>query len=121
MYKSVNPAYTTLYLVPNSNLALYNQIIYVTSLSTYILTWIGTALLLGYYYKKTHNLDFKFWIILAVPLALYLIGSGLIFSLPADFPYRYYFTGISPSTQEDELKKYLDEIIHEIKTKSRSP
>lgn len=91
MYKTVNPDYTTLYLVPNSNLALYNQIIYLTSLSPYILTWIGTAFLLGYYYKKTHKLDFKFWIILAAPLVLYLIGSGLIFSLPADFPYKYYF------------------------------
>jgi hypothetical protein len=55
------------------------------------LTWIGTAFLFGYYYKKTHKLDFKFWIILAAPLVLYLIGSGLIFSLPADFPYKYYF------------------------------
>ena len=91
MYKTVNPDYTTLYLVPNSTLALYNQIIYLTSYSPYILTWIGTAFLLGYYYKKTHKLDFKFWIILAVPLVLYLIGSGLIFSLPADFPYKYYF------------------------------
>ena len=91
MYKIVNPDYTTLYLVPNSSLALYNQIIYFTSLSPYILTWIGTAFLLGYYYKKTHKLDFKFWIILAAPLVLYLIGSGLIFSLPADFPYKYYF------------------------------
>jgi hypothetical protein len=91
MYKTVNPDYTTLYLVPNSNLALYNQIIYLTSLSPYILTWIGTAFLLGYYRKKTHKLDFKFWIILAAPLVLYLIGSGLIFSLPADFPFKYYF------------------------------
>jgi len=91
MYKTVNPDYTTLYLVSNSSLALYNQIIYLTSLSPYILTWIGTAFLLGYYYKKTHKLDFKFWIILAAPLILYLIGSGLIFYLPADFPYKYYF------------------------------
>ena len=91
MYKTVNPDYTTLYLVPNTTLALYNQIIYLTSYSPYILTWIGTAFLLGYYYKKTHKLDFKFWIILAAPLVLYLIGSGLIFSLPADFPYKYYF------------------------------
>jgi hypothetical protein len=28
---------------------------------------------------------------LAVPLVLYLIGSGLIISLPADIPYRFYF------------------------------
>ena len=45
---------------------------------------------MGYYYKTTHKLDFKFWIILAVPLILYLVGSGLIFSLPSDIPYRFY-------------------------------
>jgi hypothetical protein len=33
----------------------------------------------------------KFWLIIAVPLVLYLIGSGLIFSLPSDIPYRFYF------------------------------
>ena len=58
-YKTVNPDYTTLYLVPNSTLDLYNQIIYHTSYSPYILTWIGTAFLLGYYYKKTHKLRFQ--------------------------------------------------------------
>ena len=57
----------------------------------YILTWAGTALLLSYYYKRTRKLDLKFWIVLSIPLALYLIGSGLIFSLPSDIPYRFYF------------------------------
>jgi signal transduction histidine kinase len=72
-------------------LDLYNQIIYWTSLLPYILTWAGTALLLSYYYKRTKRLDSKFWIILSIPLVLYLIGSGLIFSLPSDIPYRFYF------------------------------
>jgi hypothetical protein len=31
---------------------MYSQVIYWTSLSSYILTWIGTALLLHYYYKR---------------------------------------------------------------------
>src|SRR5919199_1170761 len=90
-YKVVNPQITTLYIVPSSLLDLYNQIIYWTSLLPYILTWAGTALLLGYYYKRTGKLDFKFWVILTIPLVLYLVGSGLIFSLPSDIPYRFYF------------------------------
>ncbi|MFL6329301.1 MAG: ATP-binding protein [Nitrososphaeraceae archaeon] len=90
-YKVVNPQITTLYVVPSSLLDLYNQIIYWTSLLPYILTWAGTALLLSYYYKRTRKLDLKFWVVLAIPLVLYLIGSGLIFSLPSDIPYRFYF------------------------------
>ena len=90
-YKVVNPQTTTLYVVPSTLLDLYNQIIYWTSLSPYILTWAGTALLLHYYYKRTGKVDLKFWIIIAIPLVLYLIGSGLIFSLPSDIPYRFYF------------------------------
>ena len=90
-YKVVNPQITTLYVVPSSLLDLYNQIIYWTSLLPYILTWAGTALLLSYYYKRTRKLDLKFWMVLSIPLVLYLIGSGLIFSLPSDIPYRFYF------------------------------
>jgi hypothetical protein len=93
-YKIVNPLTTTLFVVPAQLLNLYNQIIYWTSLSPYILTWIGTALLLHYYYKRTEKKkigNVKFWIILTIPLVLYLIGSGLIYSLPSDIPYRFYF------------------------------
>jgi hypothetical protein len=92
--KVVNPLTATLFVVPTQLLELYNQIIYWTSLSPYILTWIGTALLLHYYYKRTEKKkisNVKFWIITAIPLVLYLIGSGLIFSLPSDIPYRFYF------------------------------
>ena len=87
-YKIVNPVSTTLFVVPTQLLDQYNQIIYWTSLSPYILTWIGTALLLYYYYKRTEKKigNIKFWVITAIPLILYLIGSGLIFSLPSDIP-----------------------------------
>ena len=91
-YKVVNPHTTTLYVVPTSKLDLYNQIIYLTSLVPHILTWLGTFMLLHYYYqRKFGRLNFTFWITLGVPLILYLVGSGLIFSLPADIPYKYYF------------------------------
>jgi signal transduction histidine kinase len=93
-YKIVNPFTTTLFVVPTQLLDLYNQVIYWTSLSPYILTWVGTAFLLHYYSKRTENKKIgtiKFWVILAIPLVLYLVGSGLIFSLPSDIPYRFYF------------------------------
>jgi signal transduction histidine kinase len=90
-YKVVNPQFTTLYIVPSLLLDLYNQIIYWSSLLPYILTWAGTALLLSYYYKRTRKLDLRFWILLSIPLVLYLVGSGLIFSLPSDIPFRFYF------------------------------
>ena len=92
-YKIVNPFTTTLFVVPTQLLDLYNQIIYWTSLSPYILTWIGTALLLHYYFKRVENKisSVKFWVIIAIPLILYIIGSGLIFSLPADIPYIFYY------------------------------
>jgi signal transduction histidine kinase len=90
-YKVVNPHTTRLYVVPSPNLPLYNEIIYVTSDAPYILTWAGTFLLLRYYYKRTGKLNLQFWLILSIPLALYLVGSGLIFSLPADIPYKFYY------------------------------
>jgi signal transduction histidine kinase len=90
-YKVVNPHITTLYVVPTPKLDLYNQIIYWTSDAPYILTWAGTALLLAYYYKrKVGKITFKFVVVISVPLILYLVGSGLIFSLPSDIPYRFY-------------------------------
>jgi hypothetical protein len=32
----------------------------------------------------------RFWILTAIPLVLFLIGSGFIFSLPSDSPYKFY-------------------------------
>jgi hypothetical protein len=53
--------------------------------------WLAIATLLRQYYKSIRRdtkFPLKFWIILAVPLILYLIGSNLIFSTPADTPYK---------------------------------
>ena len=41
--------------------------------------------------KKT-SFPTKYWVLLSVPLLLYIIGSGIIFSLPpSDDPNRYYY------------------------------
>jgi hypothetical protein len=91
-YKVVNPDITSLWILPSSLISLKNTLDYLVELP-YVFTWLGVATLLRQYYKsiKPGKFPIKFWIILAIPLVLYLIGSGLIISLPADIPYRFYF------------------------------
>jgi hypothetical protein len=48
-------------------------------------------MLLHYYYQRIGKVNLTFWVILSIPLILYLIGSGLIFSLPNDVTYRFYY------------------------------
>ena len=91
-YKVVNPHTTTIWIVPTSMILLKNSLDYIT-VFPWIFAWLAVVTLLRQYYQSvtTSNLSLKFWIILTVPLILYLIGSGLIFSLPADIHYRFYF------------------------------
>lgn len=91
-YKVVNPSMTTLWIVPTSMILLKNSLDYIT-VFPWIFTWLAVATLLRQYYQSVTigKLPLKFWIILTIPLILYLIGSGLIFSLPADIHYRFYF------------------------------
>ena len=73
-------------------MSLKNSLDYLAALP-YIFTWLAVATLLRKYYLSVNPGKFpiKFWIILSIPLVLYLVGSGLIISLPADIPYRFYF------------------------------
>jgi len=91
-YKVVNPDITSLWILPSSLVSLKNTLDYLAALP-YVFTWLGVATLLRQYYKsiKPGKFPIAFWIVLAIPLVLYLIGSGLIISLPADIPYRFYF------------------------------
>ena len=91
-YKVVNPITTTLWVLPSSLISLKNNLDYLAALP-YVFTWLAVATLLRQYYKSIRlgKFPLKFWILLAVPLVLYLIGSGLIISLPSDIPYRFYF------------------------------
>jgi hypothetical protein len=95
-YKVVNPETTTQYVVPDSMKALHKFLVYLVSNPPYILTWIATLMLLRQFYLSNYGRGSKFpvkyWILLSVPLVLYVIGSGLIVSLPpAEDPYRYLF------------------------------
>lgn len=90
-YKVVNPDTTTLWVLPSSLISLKNNLDYLAALP-YIFTWLAVATLLQKYYKSIRPGKFplKFWVVLAIPLILYLVGSGLIISLPSDIPYRFY-------------------------------
>jgi hypothetical protein len=95
-YKVVNPETTTQYVVPDSMKALHKFLVYLVSNPPYILTWMATLMLLRQFYLSNYGrgskFPIKYWILLSVPLVLYVIGSGLIFSLPpAEDPYRYLF------------------------------
>ena len=95
-YKVVNPETTTQYVVPDSMKALHKFLVYLVSNPPYILTWIATLMLLRQFYLSNYGrgskFPIKYWILLSVPLVLYVIGSGLIISLPpAEDPYRYVF------------------------------
>jgi hypothetical protein len=89
-YRVVNPSTTTLWILPSSLTALKNSLDYLT-VFPYLFTWLAVAALLRQYYQTTRigKLPLKFWIMLCIPMALYLIGSGLIFH--AYDPYRFYF------------------------------
>ena len=91
-YKVVNPDITSLWILPSSSVSLKNGLDYLVALP-YVFTWLAVVMLLHQYYKslKPGKFPIAFWIVLAIPLALYLIGSGLIISLPADIPHRFYF------------------------------
>lgn len=89
-YKVVNSHTTTLWILPSSLTSFKNSLDYLT-VFPYLFSWLAVATLLRQYYRtiRTGKLPLKFWIILSLPMALYLIGSGLIFH--AYDPYRFFF------------------------------
>ena len=93
-YRVTNPEGTTLYVVSPEDDELYSFINKLTSYPRYIFLWISTCLLLHLYYQRTGQKITKFpityWILLIIPFVLYLVGSGLVLTLPDDSDYRYY-------------------------------
>src|SRR3989449_1461979 len=96
-YKVVNPYTTTLWVSPTLTNSLKNNLDLLSALP-YIFMWLAIATLLRQYYRSIRGGDnkfpFKFWIVLAIPLILYLVGSNLIFSTPADTPYKFYYRSV---------------------------
>jgi signal transduction histidine kinase len=93
-YRVTNPEGSTLYVVSPEDDELYSFINKLTSYPRYVFLWISTCLLLHLYYQRTGQKITKFpimyWILLIIPFVLYLVGSGLVLTLPDDSDYRYY-------------------------------
>jgi len=90
-YIFTNPHLNTSLVLPKESEKLYQTINYIESYPPYIFTWIATVALLYNFYQRVGRFPLKYWITLSIPLILYLIGSGYIFSLPKDQTYLYYF------------------------------
>ena len=89
--KMVNPDITTLVILPSSFKYLFTQVVYWTAAPPFMLTWAGTAMLLYYYFKRIGKANIQFWVIISIPVLLYIVGSGYTFSFPNDSIYRDYF------------------------------
>jgi hypothetical protein len=91
-YKVINPDTTILYIVPSSTIRLYDLINLIPITLSFIFRWGATSMILRQFYQRIRKLPPTFWIILTIPLILYLVGKiPDIISLPADYPYRFYF------------------------------
>ncbi len=90
-YTFTNPQANISLILPKQSEKLYQTVNYIESYPPYIVSWIATVALLYNFYQRVGRFPLKYWIILSIPLILYLIGSGYVFSLPKDQTYLYYF------------------------------
>ncbi|MGN6349210.1 MAG: ATP-binding protein, partial [Candidatus Nitrosocosmicus sp.] len=96
IYKEVKSDVTTLYIVPNSLIDTYNLLNSIVIPIGFVFRWIASTMLLRNIYQKITKLPISFWIILSIPLIIYLIGKLPGFfageSLAGiDEAYRFYF------------------------------
>ena len=99
-YKVVKPQSNTLYIVPASIRLLYQSVNgWIPITISFIFTWIITLMVLRQYYQRKGKLPLAFYIILTLPLVLYLMGrtpefytlfSGHLFRFE-DMPNPYLF------------------------------
>ncbi len=87
---------TALFIIPQSYLDLYNYLNSIILPVGFIFRWIASTMLLRNVYKKIGPFPVYLWIIISLPLVLYLIGKMPGFfsgeSLAGiDEAYRYYF------------------------------
>lgn len=94
--KEVTAETTVLLVTPNSNLEYYNLLNSTVLPIAFVFRWIASTTLLRSAYKRMGRLPISFWIILSLPLILYLVGKLPGFTTGeslagVDEMYRYYF------------------------------
>jgi hypothetical protein len=94
--KQVSPDTTTLLILPEANKEYYNLLNSTVLPIAFVFRWIASTMLLRSSYQKVGKISLFFWIILSLPLILYLVGKMPGFlsgeSLTGvDEPYRYFF------------------------------
>ena len=94
--KEVNPDTTSFLIIPNSSLEYYNLLNSTVLPIAFVFRWIASTTLLRGAYQMVGKLPLSFWIILSLPLILYLVGKmpGFFYGeslAGVDEEYRYYF------------------------------
>ncbi|MFZ0646588.1 MAG: hypothetical protein WAM27_00035 [Nitrososphaeraceae archaeon] len=94
--KEVNPDTTSFLIIPDSSLEYYNLLNSTVLPIAFVFRWIASTTLLRGAYQKIGKLPLSFWIILSLPLILYLVGKmpGFFYGesmAGVDEAYRYYF------------------------------
>jgi hypothetical protein len=94
--KEVNPDTTSFLIIPNSSLEYYNLLNSTVLPIAFVFRWIASTTLLRGAYQRIGKLPISFWIILSLPLVLYLVGKmpGFFYGesmAGVDEAYRYYF------------------------------
>ena len=80
------------YYLPSSSIDPYHYLNLIPITISFLLRWLGCTLLLRHHYQARRGLTAMVWIILLLPLILYLVGKVPdILDLPSDYPYRFYF------------------------------
>jgi hypothetical protein len=94
--KEVNPDTTAYLIMPNSNLEYYNLLNSTVLPIAFVFRWIASTTLLRDVYRRIGKLPLAFWIILSLPLILYLVGKmpGFFYGeslAGVEEEYRYFF------------------------------
>ena len=92
LYKDVQEQVTKVYYLQNSNIDIYHYLNLIPITISFLLRWLGCTLLLRHHYQAKSGLTAIIWIILLLPLILYLVGKVPdMLDLPSDYAYRFYF------------------------------
>ena len=96
IYKEVKSDITTLYIIPDSHLELYNYLNSIVLPIGFVFRWIASTMLLRNIYQRITKLPLSLWIILFLPLIFYLIGK-----MPG------FFSGESLTGIDEEYRLYF--------------